>query len=138
MLDRRALAGGNPRVRFLGRVAVEDLGRYYRHAIAMLMPSVCFETFGITIIESFSQATPVIARRLGPFPEIIAQSGGGELFETGEELLAAMRRLQDSPERRRTMGQAGYESYCERWCESAVIPRYLDIVNAARERRRRP
>jgi glycosyltransferase involved in cell wall biosynthesis len=131
----RKLAAGNPRVRFIGRVPVEELGPYYRHATAVLVPSMCYETFGITLIEAFSYQTPVIARRLGPFPEIVQQSGGGELFETPDELLAAMRSLQRSPERRREIGLAGYEAYRTRWCESVVIPEYLEIVGQAGERR---
>jgi glycosyltransferase involved in cell wall biosynthesis len=131
----RKLAAGNPRVQFIGRVPVEKLGPYYRHATAVLVPSVCYETFGITLIEAFSYQTPVIARRLGPFPEIVQQSGGGELFETPEDLLAAMRALQRSPERRRQMGLAGYEAYRTRWSESVVIPEYLEIVGRAAERR---
>jgi len=130
------LAEGNPRVRFVGRVPVDDLGPYYRHAIAMLAPSVGFETFGITLIEAFSHRTPVIARRLGPFPEIIRDSGAGDLFETPDELRAAMRRMQAAPESRAAMARAGFDAYCARWSERVVVPRYLEIVAAARERRR--
>jgi glycosyltransferase involved in cell wall biosynthesis len=131
----RAMAAGNPRVRFVGRLPADGLASYYQHAIAALVPSICFETFGMTLIEAFSHGTPVIARRLGPFPEIVQQSGGGRLFDTPEELLDSMRLLQREPERRERLGRAGYQAYCERWCETAVIPRYLQIVSEARERR---
>ncbi|MGQ0539523.1 MAG: glycosyltransferase family 4 protein [Gemmatimonadaceae bacterium] len=131
----RHLAGDLPNVRFLGRISPEALRRYYEHAIALLVPSVCYETFGIVLIESFRQRTPVIARRLGPFPEIVEASGGGELFDTQEELLAAMQRLQHDPAHRERLADAGYRAYVERWSEAAVVPRYLDIVhNAARRR----
>jgi glycosyltransferase involved in cell wall biosynthesis len=131
----RALASGMPNVVFLGRVPPEALRPYYQHAISLIVPSVCFETFGIVLIESFRQGTPVIARRLGPFPEIMAQSGGGELFETSEELVSAMRRLQDDPSHRQRLASAGYRASVERWSESAVVPRYLEIVRRAARRR---
>lgn len=131
----RKLAADNPRVRFLGRVAPDDLRRYYEHAIALVVPSVCYETFGIILIESFRHSTPVIARRIGPFPEIVEQSGGGELFATTDELLGAMRRLQASASHRARLGAAGYRAYVERWSESAVVPQYLDIVRRAGARR---
>lgn len=70
------------------------------------MPSVCYETFGIILIESFRLGTPVIARRLGPFPEIVERAGAGELFHTGDELVAAMRRLQADPAHRAALSQA--------------------------------
>lgn len=123
------------RVKFLGRVDPEALRRYYHHALALIVPSVCFETFGIILIEAFRQGTPVIARRLGPFPEIVAKARAGELFETGDELLAAMERLQNDPERRAELAANALEAYREHWCESAVLPRYLAIVREAAERR---
>jgi glycosyltransferase involved in cell wall biosynthesis len=131
----RSLAGGNPRVRFVGRLPSDALHAYYQHALALLAPSQCFETFGITLIEAFSHCTPVIARRLGPFPEIVEGAGAGELFETNEELESAMRSLQSEPERRAALGRAGYRAYCERWSEDAIIPRYLALIDRVRARR---
>jgi len=131
----QAKAAGMDNVRFLGRVALEELRRYYEHAIALVVPSVCFETFGIILIEAFKQSTPVIARRIGPFPEIVETAGGGELFSTRDELVAAMHRLQDDPARRDGLARAGYQAYVARWSESAVIPQYLEIVAAAARRK---
>jgi len=130
-----ALAEGIPNVRFVGNVDPEDLGRWYRNALALVVPSVCFETFGIILIESFRHGTPVIARRIGPFPEIVGASDGGELFDTIEELVDAMRRMQDDEDRRRRMGEAGQAAWKRLWSEQAVVPRYLQIVRRAAERR---
>jgi glycosyltransferase involved in cell wall biosynthesis len=124
----KAQAAGNERIRFIGRVPNQDLGRYYRHAIAAIVPSVGFETFGIVLIEAFRHRTPVIARRIGPFPEIVAQSGGGELFTSDDELLAAMRRVQHDPGYRDALGIRGYRASWERWSEDVVVSQYLDIV----------
>ncbi len=132
------LAGGNPRVRFLGRVDSEALARYYEAAIALVVPSICYETFGIILIEAFRQRTPVIARRLGPFPEIVEVSGGGELFDNQGELLAAMERMRSDDAHRERCAAAGQRAFAERWCESAVVPRYLDLLRGAAERRGHP
>jgi glycosyltransferase involved in cell wall biosynthesis len=131
----KASAAGIDRVKFLGRVGLDELRRYYEHAIALIVPSVCFETFGIILIEAFKQSTPVIARRIGPFPEIVTESGGGELFSTRDELVAAMRRLQADPAHRDRLARAGHEAFLDRWCESAVVPRYLDIVRRTAEKK---
>ena len=130
----RHMAGGNPRIRFVGRLNGDELRAYYEHAIALIVPSICFETFGITLIEAFSHGTPVIARRLGPFPEIVDQSGGGHLFDTSDELVSAMRSLQAPTDARDQLGRAAYQAFRDRWCESAVIPQYMRIVEEARER----
>ena len=132
----RALARDNPRVRFVGRVPNQDLGAYYRHAIALVVPSVGFETFGITLIEGFSHRLPVIARRVGPFPEIVRQSGAGLLFDTPAELVEALTALQGDPCKRAALAQAGYEAYCTRWCERVVVPRYIALFEDAVAKRR--
>jgi glycosyltransferase involved in cell wall biosynthesis len=136
--ELRAQASGMDRVRFLGRLATEELGRYYRHAEALLLPSLGFETFGITLLEAFRQSTPVLARRQGPFPELVTASGGGELFSNREELLSVMDRLLGDSAYRTTLGQAGHRALQERWSERVVLPRYLDIVRRAAERRGDP
>lgn len=133
--ELRRQAAGMPNVRFLGRVSPDDISRFYRHAIATVVPSLCYETFGIVLIEAFRQGTPVIARRLGPFPEIVEQAGGGELFGSSEELVAAMHRIQDNPDHRARLSRSGYVAYVRNWSESAVIPRYLEIVRRAARRR---
>ena len=131
----RALSRDIERVIFLGRMELEELRRYYKHAVALIGPSVCFETFGVTLIEAFKQSTPVIARRIGPFPEIVTRSGGGELFTTGEELVGAMRRLQADDVYRERLARSGYEAYLEHWSERTVIPAYLDIVRRVAEKK---
>jgi glycosyltransferase involved in cell wall biosynthesis len=133
----KQLAAGNERVKFLGRVPGDDLARYYRDCEALIVPSICFETFGIILIEAWRSGAPVIARRLGPFPEIVEAARGGELFSSSDELVSAMRRIQTSPEHRERLARDGYAAFVERWSESAVIPRYLDIVRRAGERRAR-
>ncbi len=127
----RTLAAENPRVRFLGRIPVDDLSRYYRHATALIVPSICFETFGIILIEAFRSKTPVIARRIGPFPEIIERARSGMLFETKEELSKAMQLMLHDPKARSAAVERGYHAYVEHWSESAVLPRYLDVVARA-------
>jgi hypothetical protein len=62
-------------------------------------------------------------------------AGGGVLFNTPGELPAAMRALPSGPHRRDDLGRAGYRAFCAHRSESAVIPRYLEIVEDARARR---
>jgi glycosyltransferase involved in cell wall biosynthesis len=132
-----ALARGSPRVKFLGRVAVDALAPWYRNALALIVPSVCFETFGIVLIEAFRQRLPVVARRLGPFPEIVETAQAGELFETREELAGALRRLRSDPALRARYGEAGFAAWRNHWSEAAVVPRYLDLVRRVAERKGR-
>jgi glycosyltransferase involved in cell wall biosynthesis len=131
----RGLADGAENVRFLGRIAPERLAELYRGAVALIVPSVCYETFGIILIEAFQQGTPVIARRIGPFPEIVNAAEAGLLFETADEMLAAMRRVISEPGLRVQLAEAGRRAYKERWSEAVVVPQYLDLVRRVAERK---
>ena len=121
-------------VRFLGRVSEDELRALYAHCEALVVPSICFETFGIILIEAFRAGAPVIARRLGPFPEIVEAAGAGELFGDANELRAALRRCLANPERRTSLAAAGRAAFAQRWSEQAVLPRYFEL--AARVARR--
>ncbi|HJU88868.1 MAG TPA: glycosyltransferase family 4 protein [Gemmatimonadaceae bacterium] len=122
------IASGIPNVRFLGRLPMVELNRYYSHAVATLVPSVGYETFGFVVIEAFRRGSPVIARRVGPLPELIEQCGGGETFDTPAELAVALRRIQMEPGRREALSFAASEGFGAHWSESAVVPRYFELL----------
>ncbi len=126
--ELRRQAADKPRVRFLGKLPPERISHYYQGAVALIVPSICYETFGIILIESFRNATPVIARRIGPFPEIVDRGGGGVLFSTGDELNGAIARLHsDMPHRMHLSRQArtAFETY---WRDDVVVASYLDLL----------
>jgi len=131
----RALAGDSPRIRFLGHLRPEQLAPLYRHAVAHIAPSVCFETFGNTLVEAFRQGTPVIARRIGPFPEIVGHAGAGELFDNAVDLRRSLEHFASDRAYRDRLGAAGRRAYEATWSEDAIVPRYLDIVERTIARR---
>ena len=130
--ELRRIAAGSDRIHFLGSVPGEELARLYRGALALIMPSVGYETFGLTVVEAFRASLPVLARAVGPLPEIVEQSGGaGQLFTTADELAAAAGRIAADPGLRERMGRLGRAAFEQRWSEQATIPRYLDVVARA-------
>jgi glycosyltransferase involved in cell wall biosynthesis len=128
----RVAASGLESVRFLGHCSQERLTALYRHAVALIVPSIGIETFGIILIEAFRHRLPVLARDGGPFPEIVGD--GGLVYRDTSDLRAAMERLQGDPEVRESLAVAAFRGFRERWSESAMIPRYLDVVRRAAER----
>ncbi|PPB79515.1 glycosyltransferase involved in cell wall biosynthesis [Albidovulum inexpectatum] len=133
--ELKRLAAGNPRIHFLGRKTPEELNAYYRGALALIVPSVCYETFGIILIESFRLGTPVIARRLGPFPEIVEAAGAGALFSNRQELVSAMVELQSNPQIRQRRGEAAREAFGRIWREDRVLAAYCAAFARAAHRR---
>ena len=131
----KALGQGIESVRFLGRLEPESLARYYRHARALIVPSVCFETFGIVLIEAFREGTPVIARRVGPFPEIVNRAKAGVLFDGADDLLVAMARFVRDDAYREELSGAARHAFRSYWSESSVIPQYLALLARTAEKR---
>jgi glycosyltransferase involved in cell wall biosynthesis len=124
----RAQAASNPCIKFLGALPQRELGALYSHALGCIVPSITYETFGMIIIESFARKTPVIARDLGALPEVIHDSGGGFVYSTDEELLAAMRRLAASPALRSELGEQGYRAFVQWWSREAHLRLYFDVL----------
>jgi glycosyltransferase involved in cell wall biosynthesis len=133
--ELRALAGGRPRVRFLGARSPEQLRSLYREALALVVPSVCYETFGIILLEAFREGTPVIARRLGPFTEIVEGSGGGLLFDTESELRGAIDTLGSDAAKRRALGESGHRALLAKWTESVVLEKYFEVIARVAEKK---
>ena len=131
----RQLAGSGRRVRFLGQQPPDRLRQLYRDAIALVVPSVSYEVFPTVVLEAFREGTPIVARRLGPFPEIVERSGGGLLFTTPDDLrrslssLAADRRLRDN------LGDAAERAFKALWSEPVAMERYLDVIRDIARRR---
>ena len=69
----------------------------YRRARALLAPVQCHEPFGLTLIEAMACGIPVIASRMGAFPEIIKQGETGFLCREKAEYLEAIDHLGDLP-----------------------------------------
>ena len=135
MAALRDLAADAPNVKLIGRIEHQELGRYYDHAIAAIVPSAGFETFGMVAIEAFRHHTPVIARRIGPFPEVVEAVSGGLMFSNTDELVEAMGRLHREPALRDALATNGYRAGRERWFEDAVMDRFLELVRTAKRNR---
>jgi glycosyltransferase involved in cell wall biosynthesis len=129
----RQQAADLPNVHFLGRVQPEGLGALYRNALAVVVPSLCFETFGMISLEAFARKTPVVVNNLGGLPECVQQSGAGFIYNNTDELIAALKRLQADPELRRELGQRGYDAYLRWWSDEPHITAYFDAIEEARE-----
>jgi glycosyltransferase involved in cell wall biosynthesis len=129
--ELRDQAASNPRIKFLGALPQRELGSLYFHALACIVPSITYETFGIIIIEAFARKTPVIVRDLGALPEVIHDSGGGFVYRTDEELLDSMRRIATSPMLRSELGEKGYKAFVRWWSREAHMDLYFDFLRKA-------
>ncbi|MES2125014.1 MAG: glycosyltransferase family 4 protein [Gemmatimonadota bacterium] len=134
--ELRRLAEGMPHVHFLGRQRPDALRSLYRGAIALLVPSIVYETFGFITLEALGQRTPVIARELGAISELVRDTGGGITYHSEDELIRALARLQQDRVLREELGATGFAAYVERYSETAHITAYFTAIEAADATRR--
>ncbi len=133
--ELKALAAGMSNVVFLGALQQGQLRALYRHAIAVLVPSICYEVFGIIILEAYMQKTPVIVHDLGGLKEVVEESDGGFAYRAPEELVAAMERLRTDVALRREMGERGFRAYHARWSEDAHLEMYFRVLEDTARRK---
>ncbi len=121
-------AAGNPRIKFLGAISPKNLGSLYFHALACLVPSITYETFGMIIPEALARKTPVIVRDLGALPEVVEDSGGGYSYRTDAELLDALNRILTVPGLRSELGEKGYQGFLLHWTREAHFKKYFNFL----------
>jgi glycosyltransferase involved in cell wall biosynthesis len=133
--ELRTMAAGLSNVEFLGQVHPSRVADLYRGALAVLVPSLCFEVFPLAVVEAMAFGVPVVARRIGAVTELIEDSGGGLLFDTTAECRAAMERLLAAPALRRELGARGRAMALERWTEDVHLSRYLALIGQLMQKR---
>jgi glycosyltransferase involved in cell wall biosynthesis len=136
--DVAAAAKADPRIEPLGHLPEREVHRVFGDALAVIVPSLWYETFGRTAAEAFAVGTPVIASQLGALAEIVDHRRTGWLAVPGDSaaLAAAARTVAGLPAddhadfRRRA--RAEYEA---RFTPQRNYDRLLEIYAAAIERR---
>lgn len=104
--EAREAASSNLAITYAGRMNREQVLQQMQRHLALIFPSICYETFGMTIIEAFATGLPVIASRLGSMAEIIADGRTGLLFEPGnaQDLAAKVSWAAAHPDEMHQMG----------------------------------
>ncbi|MEI7453089.1 MAG: glycosyltransferase family 4 protein [Actinomycetes bacterium] len=96
-------------VRFVSGVSEAELVQIMGSAEVACVPSL-YEGFSLPTAELMACQTPLVVSRAGAIPEVVGPDGlCADLVTPGdvEELVAALGKLLDDPQRRERMGQAG-------------------------------
>jgi glycosyltransferase involved in cell wall biosynthesis len=114
--DRKCVAKLQKRLAKLGLAKdaefMEDFSREQRLAFLKSLSVLCVpveqgEAFGTYIIEALAAGVPVVQPNAGAFPELIAATGGGLIYD---DLVASLRELLTQPDLARKLGCAGREA----------------------------
>jgi glycosyltransferase involved in cell wall biosynthesis len=95
----RRAAAHDSRIEWLGHRPAAEVQAALGDATLLLTPSVCYETFGRTIVEAFARGTPVLASRHGAMAELVHDGVTGRLVAPADaaDLARAIRQCLAEP-----------------------------------------
>ncbi|KKW30239.1 MAG: Glycosyl transferase group 1 [Candidatus Uhrbacteria bacterium GW2011_GWD2_52_7] len=107
----RKMAGSAANIRFVGFVPGRQLWGMMREAVAVVVPSIWYEPFGLVAVEAMAQSTPVIVSDRGGLPEIVQDGVSGLVFKGGDakDLRKKIELLLGDAKKCQTMGKAARE-----------------------------
>lgn len=126
-------ASARSSVDFLGQVSRERCAGLMARARAVVVPSLCEESFGLTIAEAMSAGAPPIAAGHGAFPELITPGVDGVLVAPGDPaaLAAAIADVEANPARYESYGARAYVTYQQRFNPERNLSELLGIYRFA-------
>ncbi len=115
----------------------EAVNQEMARATFLVMPSECYETFGMVIAEAFSKGLPVIASRLGAMAEIVEDRVTGLHFAPGDahDLAAKVRWAAGHAEEMRRMGANARRAYEAKYTPEVNFQQLVVIYEAAVQER---
>jgi glycosyltransferase involved in cell wall biosynthesis len=125
----QAKYAGYPHIQFLGSLPLEQLGSLYRHAIALVLPSLAPEVFPLNVLEAFAHGTPAIVHNAGGSREAVDKTGGGLVYDSRQELQHALALLATDLQLRETLGQRARVGYTQFYTQAIYVSQYLNLVN---------
>lgn len=134
----RQAAAADSSITCLGRRSTEEIFDLMGAAALLVFPSVCYETFGKTIVEAFAKGTPVLASRQGAMAELIMSGRTGAHCEPGnaDDLAARVRELFADPVQLAHMRLAARREYQKCYTADENYRLLVQAYRLALERRK--
>ena len=122
-------------VTFTGRIDEKDFANYYAQSTLAVVPSL-YEGFGLPAGEAMACGVPVVSTRGGALPEVVGDAGVLVAPGDSRALAEAIAGLLDNPDRRLSLGKAGYErvikNFTWRACALKLTEIYHEAIHAHR------
>lgn len=131
-LDRAGLGAD---FKYVGNIDRAEKLRFLRSLDVLSVPVSYRAPKGAYVLEAWAAGVPVVEPRIGVFPELLEETGGGLLCEpeSTPSLAAAIERLMDSPAEAREMGlrgrQAVYERFHGKRLAEETVAVYKELVS---------
>lgn len=120
-------------VTFTGFLNQSEIGRAYTAADVLLLPSDYGETWGLVVNEAMVFECPaIVSDRVGCGPDLVDDGETGYLFPFGavDALTDRMRRMAESPDRRRKMGENARERVLSEYSIGKAVEGTIEALQA--------
>ena len=124
-------------IEFLGAVPADRLPALYSQALAVVLPSLAPETFGLALVEGMAFGAPAIVHDAGGCREIVETSGAGFVFRDFAELPALLSRFAVDHEMRQALSVQARQAFAAFYTPQRHLAGYLALIDAALDSRRR-
>jgi glycosyltransferase involved in cell wall biosynthesis len=107
-----------------------DLPELYRCMDIFVLPSLT-EGLPMVLLEAMASSLPVVATRVGDVPRVVVEKETGFIVEAGDEedMEKCLLTLLDNPQKRKRMGQKGYQRVKEGFSSTQMACDYLRIYH---------
>lgn len=123
-------------------VFTEDFGwksrrDFLRSLTLFSVPGTAQAAFGLHVLEAQAAGVPAVQPGAGAFPELIGRTGGGVLYDPGDEnaLTAAIDGLLDDPERIRRLGADARAGAGEHFSLDGMASSFADLYRRVAARK---
>jgi glycosyltransferase involved in cell wall biosynthesis len=118
-------------VEMLGQLRPDELATTMQRATAVLLPSIWYETFGLTAIEAFSLGRPVVASAIGALNEVVDDTSGLRIAAgDATAWAAALDRLARDPALAAQLGQGARNRYLAHFTPARDAERLLAVYRS--------
>ena len=132
-LAAEAAQHGFTNVSFRGHLRRSEAYQAIKQASFLIVPSRCYETFSMIIVEAFACGVPVICSRLGAMEEIVTDGRTGLHFTPGdsEDLAAKVEWAWTHPREMQEMGREARAEYKAKYTAQRNYEMLMEIYTKA-------
>ena len=120
--EEEKIRNANPDAIFTGWVSAEEVTDKLRNSRAVVMPSLWYETAGLSVIEAVSRGIPAIVSDKCASTEYMRHERSGLTFRTGDVDSLAKALSTMTPEKAKQFGINAYQDY---WQNPLTIEKYM-------------
>jgi len=131
-----AHAGQLQNVELLGARSREEVLELMKAAAVLIIPSLWYEGFPMTVVEAFACGLPVIASDLGSLSSLVPDGISGLLFKPGDAtaLAGCVNQIFDSQQMLHSMRKAVRVSYDRMYSSGPAYSALMSVYKAAQHR----